>query len=69
MYDLAVPNAKPGQCAKCNGSGVYCWGIVVNGQPSKSGPCHSCGGTGQQTVRDIKRNEAYNRHKISTLFR
>ncbi len=67
MYDMAQPNAKPGKCCKCSGSGVYAWGAIVNGQPTKSGPCHSCGGTGEQTPRDIKRNVAYNRYKLSNI--
>ena len=67
MYDLSQPNAKPGRCNKCKGTGTYYWGAVVNGKPSKSGPCHSCGATGQQTKRDIARNHAYNRHKIAQI--
>jgi len=67
MYDLAVPNAKPGRCEKCRGSGLYCWGAVVDGKPTKSGPCHSCRGSGRQTGRDITRNSAYNRYKIATI--
>ncbi len=67
MYDLSAPNAKPGQCVKCHGTGEYRWGAVVNGKPSKSGQCHSCRGTGRQTSRDISRNEAYNRHKLARL--
>lgn len=42
MYDFAVPNARPGQCAKCRG-------------------------TGQQSQRDIRRNVAYNRHKLANI--
>lgn len=67
MYDLSVPNARPGKCAKCGGSGVYCWGPVVNGTPRHSGKCNSCGGTGEQTVKDIRRNQAYNRHKLARI--
>jgi DnaJ-class molecular chaperone len=68
MADLSVPNAKPGPCAKCKGSGVYVWGAVINGKPTHSGPCHSCRGTGHQTAADIKRNEAFNRHQIRRLL-
>lgn len=64
MYDLAVPNDKPGVCAKCKGSGVYQWGASVNGKMQHGGPCYSCQGTGKQNYRQIKRNQAYNRHKI-----
>lgn len=65
--DLSMPNAHPGECAKCRGTGVYAWGAVVNGKPTKSGPCYSCKGTGYQERGDIKRNEAYNRHKLATM--
>lgn len=68
MYDLSVPNEKPGQCAKCRGTGEYRWGACVNGRMTNVGPCHSCRGTGQQQARDILRNRAYNRHKLVTLF-
>jgi DnaJ-class molecular chaperone len=67
MYDLSVPNRAPGRCAKCRGSGRYCWGGSVNGKPVREGPCHSCRGTGAQSDRDIKRNVAYNRHKLARL--
>jgi DnaJ-class molecular chaperone len=67
MFDLSVPNAKPGQCEKCSGSGVYGWGAVVNGQCEKSGPCFSCKGTGKQSVKQIKTNMAYNRYKIALI--
>jgi hypothetical protein len=26
MYDLAEPNAEPGPCRKCHGTGLYQWG-------------------------------------------
>jgi DnaJ-class molecular chaperone len=68
MYDLAVPNAKPGECEKCRGTGRYSWGAVVNGRPSKSGECYSCRGTGRQDRRQIARNECYNRHKIARML-
>jgi DnaJ-class molecular chaperone len=67
MYDFAQPNEEPGKCCKCEGTGTYRWGAVVNGRPSKSGPCHSCGGTGRQSGKDIRRNHAYNRHKLATI--
>lgn len=64
MFDMSVPNNKPGVCAKCSGSGVYRWGAVINGRCAHVGRCHSCKGTGKQTVSDIHRNIAYNRHKV-----
>jgi DnaJ-class molecular chaperone len=67
MYDMSQPNAKPGICCKCRGTGIYAWGAFVNGKPTHSGPCHSCGGKGKQTRADIARDEAYNRHKLATL--
>ena len=67
MYDLSSPNSKPGTCNKCQGTGRYSWGAVVNGQPSKSGTCFSCKGTGRQKRDDIARNHAYNRYKINRM--
>ena len=67
MYDLAMPAHRPGQCPKCHGSGEYHWGATINGKPAKSGPCHSCQGTGQQSRSDIARNRAYNRHKLANM--
>jgi DnaJ-class molecular chaperone len=67
MYDFSVPNDKPGVCSKCNGTGTYSWGAVVNGQCTHSGPCWSCKGTGKQTKSDIKRNHGYNWHKMRRL--
>lgn len=70
MTDFAVPNAKPGKCAKCNGSGVYRWGGgTVNGKfNGHSGACHSCGGSGEQSHSDIARNKAFNRHQLRRAF-
>ena len=67
MYDMAMPNSKPGTCDKCRGTGEYRWGAVVNGKSSKAGTCYSCRGTGRQDWRQIRRNEAYNRHKIRSI--
>lgn len=67
MYDFAMPASRPGKCPKCDGTGTYSWGATVNGVPSHSGPCHSCRGTGVQTVSDIKRNNTYNRYKLAHL--
>jgi DnaJ-class molecular chaperone len=67
MSDFAAPNAAPGKCIKCSGTGTYRWGgAVVNGKfVGKEGACHSCRGTGIQTHRDIARNNAYNRFKLA----
>jgi DnaJ-class molecular chaperone len=67
MYDLSHANEVPGTCGKCKGTGEYRWGAVQNGRPSKSGPCHSCRGTGKQDIRQIARNNAYNRYKIALI--
>jgi hypothetical protein len=67
MYDLSIPNDRPGQCAKCGGSGMYRWGATVNGKSQHSGPCFSCQGTGQQSARQIRRNQSYNRHKLASM--
>jgi DnaJ-class molecular chaperone len=68
MYDLSVPNAKPGPCEKCKGSGLYRWGASVNGVSAKSGTCFSCRGTGLQNRAQIARNQTYNRHKIAAIL-
>ena len=49
MYDLAIPAERPGICPKCQGSGQYQWGPLVNGKPKHAGECYSCRGTGQQS--------------------
>jgi DnaJ-class molecular chaperone len=69
MYDLSVPNAKPGPCAKCKGSGSYSWGACVNGKMTHSGKCFSCRGTGKQDTKQIRRNHTYNRYKVATIAR
>jgi hypothetical protein len=69
MYDLSQPNAAPGRCIKCKGTGVYGWGACVNGKMAHSGTCFSCAGTGIQKRRDIRRNETYNRYKIASIAR
>jgi DnaJ-class molecular chaperone len=69
MYDLSQPNHKPGTCCKCKGTGVYKWGASINGKMTNSGPCHSCRGTGEQTARQIVRNEVYNKYKIASIAR
>jgi len=67
MYDLSMPNEKPGVCCKCKGTGTYGWGASVNGKMTHSGTCYSCLGTGKQTVKDIKRNNTYNKHKVAWI--
>jgi hypothetical protein len=67
MYDLSHPNAAPGTCGKCRGTGVYSWGASVNGKTAHSGTCFSCRGTGKQSRRQISRNRTYNRYKIAAI--
>jgi hypothetical protein len=67
MYDLSQPNHKPGECCKCKGTGQYRWGASVNGVSAYSGTCFSCGGTGEQSFKNIKRNQTYNKYKIAAL--
>jgi hypothetical protein len=69
MSDFSVPNASPGRCCKCSGSGIYRWaGATVNGVwRGKEGVCHSCQGTGFQDKGQIARNVGYNRHKLSEM--
>jgi DnaJ-class molecular chaperone len=66
MYDLSIPNAKPGICAKCHGTGIYSWGVCLNGKMTQSGMCFSCKGTGKQDKSQIVCNRVYNKHKIRT---
>ncbi len=69
MTDLAMPAEKAGDtCPKCNGAGVYRWGTTTNGKAAREGICWSCKGKGRQTFRDIKRNDAYNTHKLVSIF-
>jgi DnaJ-class molecular chaperone len=67
MYDMSVPNAAPGTCEKCRGTGLYRWGAIVNGKASKEGPCFSCRGTGQQSKSQIRTNNAYNYFKLRRI--
>ncbi len=67
MYDLSIPAEAPGTCPKCKGTGQYSWGATINGVPRQTGTCFSCQGTGNQDNRQIKRNVAYNRFKISRI--
>jgi len=68
MYDLSQPNAKPGRCCKCRGTGTYSWGGTHNGKPVKQGTCFSCRGTGKQSAKQIAVNHCYNKHKIVRMF-
>lgn len=34
-------------CYRCGGTGVYCWGAVINGKSAHSGPCFACQGGGE----------------------
>lgn len=68
MFDLSQPNEKPGACRKCHGTGIYYFGAVINGKPTRSGECFSCRGTGNQDRTQILRNETYNRYKIAEIF-
>lgn len=68
MYDLSVPNAQPGTCEKCKGTGTYSWGANINGKSQHSGTCYSCQGTGKQSGRQIRRNKAYNRYKVARIM-
>lgn len=41
----AKPAAPP--CWRCHGTGVYVWGAILNGRPTRSGPCFACQGGGE----------------------
>ena len=34
-------------CYRCNGTGVYRWGAVINGKSAHSGACYACQGGGE----------------------
>lgn len=36
----------PVECWKCNGSGIFRWGMITNGVSQYSGTCFRCGGLG-----------------------
>lgn len=63
VKDAPEGNVK---CDGCRGDGVfYGRGSVVNGHfVGFKGTCFRCGGKGSQTHADVKRNEAYDRHRI-----
>ncbi len=50
------------KCDRCK-DGRYYWGAVINGTPSKSGPCFRCGGTGRQGQEDFARNWGYDNNR------
>ena len=67
-YDFAYVNDAPDKaCGKCNGTGEYAWGAVVNGVPTHKGMCFSCKGTGVQSKRQIRTNRAYNYYKARSI--
>jgi DnaJ-class molecular chaperone len=52
----AVATNVTTSCDKCGGSGVYTW---VNSHGQQSGPCFRCGGDGELTDDDRRRNFGY----------
>lgn len=63
--ELAVPARYPSttiQCSKCQGTGIYKWGAIVNGKATHEGICFACKGKGFQTKQDEKRNDFYWNH-------
>ncbi len=52
-------------CARCNGSGTYYWGAIINGVPTHSAPCARCGGTGTMRFDDMRRGRAYDMYAIA----
>jgi hypothetical protein len=51
------------RCNDCGGSGVYCWGAIINRVPQHSGPCFRCQGKGRQGQADYQRNRHYDNHR------
>jgi hypothetical protein len=49
-------------CARCGGTGLFVT-MVVNGRPTgPGGICYRCGGKGEQTDADRRRNFGYDVH-------
>jgi hypothetical protein len=47
------------ECERCNGTGEYRWGAVINGRSEHSGECYHCGGKGKQNLDDKIRCHNY----------
>jgi hypothetical protein len=55
----AARNART-ECDRCHGSGLFCWGAIVNGVPTHQGMCFRCEGRGTQGQADYRRNFGHN---------
>jgi DnaJ-class molecular chaperone len=64
MMHLATPNASPGRCDQCSGSGIHRWGPSESGIGKFADACNACRGTGRQTHADIARNHAISRRLV-----
>ena len=63
--DKQLGNKIDIKCHRCSGRGVYYWGAVVNGKPTKTGKCFACAGKGNQNRSDIVRETTYYNHRMS----
>jgi DnaJ-class molecular chaperone len=66
--DVSAPNASPGRCGQCRGSGVQRWGPSVNGVGKYAGACNACRSVGHQGRADIARNHAFYRHQLRRIL-
>jgi DnaJ-class molecular chaperone len=62
--DLSTPNASPGRCQQCRGTGVHRWGPSGDGVGTYTDACNACRGTGHQGRADIARNNVFYRHQV-----
>ena len=53
---VAAAEAATVKCGRCQGTGVYRWGAVINGRSTHQGACYQCEGKGRQGQADFKRN-------------
>lgn len=62
--DDLFEDKKQIKCNSCKGDGVYRYGAVVNGKPSRQGKCFACSGKGYQNKSDIVRKNSYYNHRM-----
>lgn len=47
------------KCDRCDGTGVYKWGAIINGRAQYAGVCYKCDGAGTVVERVIERTPEY----------
>lgn len=46
-------------CDRCNGTGIYVWGAIIDGSPQYAGVCYKCGGERKVLRKWIERTPEY----------